>query len=221
MAVLPSRRSIIILGAGGHGKVVADTLISQGSIVQGFLDDSPKVLGNTIIGIPVLGLIDQWPGFAPDGLILGIGSNAVRRQLVDQLGPSAAKLWCTGIHPRAVVSSHSSIGPGSVIIAGAVVNASSVIGQHVIINTCASVDHDCVIGDYAHIAPGAHLAGGVTVGEGAFIGIGAAVIPGCTIGKWAIVGAGAVIIHDIPEGVTAKGVSGSLVTQFDDTRISL
>jgi sugar O-acyltransferase (sialic acid O-acetyltransferase NeuD family) len=180
--------------------------MSQGIIVRGFLDDSPGTRGYSVIGIPVLGAINRWAEYAPDGLVLGIGSNVVRQHIIDRLGDSVSGLWRNAIHPRAIVSSHVTLGCDVVIVAGAVVNVSSVIGSHVIINTSASIDHDCVIGDYAHIAPGAHLAGGVSVGEGTLIGIGAVVTPGCTIGKWAIVGAGAVVVRDIPDGVTAKGV---------------
>lgn len=206
MGIQISCKGVLILGAGGHGKVVADTLLCQGAQVSGFLDDVPAKWGTTILGIPVLGGVNTCWEHCPGGLLLGIGSNAIRKQIATTLGPRADRLWCNAIHPRAVVSASVRIAVGVVIVAGAVVNVDASLGSHVIINTCASVDHDCVVGDYVHIAPGAHLAGGVTVGEGAFIGAGAVVVPGCTIGKWANIGAGAVVVRDIPDNVIAKGV---------------
>jgi acetyltransferase EpsM len=206
VAVQPVRNGVLILGAGGHGKVVADTLISQGIPVQGFLDDAPNTWGKYVIGIPVLGAVDQWPEYQPDGLVLGIGANATRQMIVNRLGRAGEELFRNAFHSHAIISSHASLGYDVVVIAGAVINASTIIGNHVIVNTCSSIDHDCVIGDYAHIAPGCHLAGGVSIGEGAMIGAGAVVIPGCTVGKWAVIGAGAVVVRNIPDHVTAKGV---------------
>ncbi len=206
MAVLPAPSGVLVLGAGGHGKVVADTLLSQGAPVRAFLDDSPGTWGDYVLGIPVLGAIDRWSDPTPDGLVSGVGSNMARRRVVERLGAAAAPLWRNAVHPRATVSPRAALGCDVVIVAGAVVNAGAAIGSHVIINTSASVDHDCVVGDYAHVAPGAHLAGGVVVGEGALVGVGAVVAPGCSVGRWAVVGAGTVVVRDIPDGVTAKGV---------------
>jgi acetyltransferase EpsM len=200
-----SKRNIII-GAGGHGKVIADMMLRQGMDVLGFLDDNPALVGLSIFGLPVLGLLDQWKDFEPDGLVAAIGSNAVRRTVVQRLEMTASPPWVTIIHPNAVIAQSVQIGIGTVIMAGAVVNADAKLGNHAIINTGATVDHDCVIGDFAHVAPGAHLAGDVTVGEGVLLGVGCAVIPGCDISENAIIGAGGVVICDIPRNVVAIGV---------------
>jgi sugar O-acyltransferase (sialic acid O-acetyltransferase NeuD family) len=197
---------LLIVGAGGHAKVVADILLSQGANIIGFLDDDPSTWGGTRLGLPVLGGIDSYAGYSPDGLVMGVGSNMARKQVVERLGGEAGGLWRNAIHPKATVANSVRLGVGIVVAARAVVNPDSVLGDHVIINTGAIVDHDCTIGTYAHIAPGARLAGGVRVGEGTLIGIGASVIPLRALGGWAIVGAGAVVIDDIPDGVTAKGV---------------
>jgi sugar O-acyltransferase (sialic acid O-acetyltransferase NeuD family) len=197
---------VLVLGAGGHGKVVADILLSGGLAVLGFVDDDDRLAGARVLGLPVLGRIDDYAACRPAGIVLGIGANAVRKQLVDRLGAAAEPLWITAAHPRATLAASVVAGPGTVVVAGAVVNVDAVIGAHAIINTCASVDHDCRVGDYAHIAPGARLAGAVSIGEGAFIGAGAAILPGRSVGCWATVGAGAVVARDVPDGVVAKGL---------------
>lgn len=197
---------VLIFGAGGHAKVVADILCCQGVSIRGFLDDDPQSWGTTRLGIPVLGGIDAWIDHAPDGLVIGIGSNSIRRAIVARLGDRVQNLWRSAIHPRATIAESVRLGHGVVVAAHAVLNPDSVIGDHAIINTSATVDHDCTIGAYVHIAPGVHLGGGVRVDEGTLIGIGSSVIPYRTIGSWAVIGAGAAVVTDIPDKVTAKGV---------------
>lgn len=196
---------ILILGAGGHGKVVADILCCAGARVRGFLDDDPATWGTLRLGLPVLGAVATHAVHAP-AVILGIGDIAARRDLVARLSAGKAPRWCVAIHPRATLARSVAIGAGVTVMAGAVVNADTTLGDHCVVNTGATVDHDCAIGPYAHIAPGAHLAGGVHVGAGALIGIGAVVTPNLTIGVGSVVAAGAVVIADVPDGVTVKGV---------------
>jgi sugar O-acyltransferase (sialic acid O-acetyltransferase NeuD family) len=197
---------VLVLGAGGHAKVVADILLGQGIAVAGFLDDDPATWGQTRLGLPVLGSVDSFGLHSPEGLVPGIGSNHARQALVARLGPAAYELWRNAIHPRATVAASARLGRGVVIAAGAVVNPDTEVEDHAIINTGAVVDHDCTIGEYAHVAPGARLAGGVRVGEGALVGIGASIVPQRSVGAWAVVGAGAAVVSDIPDGVTAVGV---------------
>lgn len=196
---------ILILGAGGHAKVIADILLRQRMPVRGFLDDDPMMWRTTQLGMRVLGAIDDYERFAPDGLVMGIGNNIARQAVVQRLGARAKHLWCNAIHPAATIAESVRMGCGAVIAARAVVNPDTIVGDHVIINTGATVDHDCNIGNYSHVAPGSHLAGGVTVGEGTLIGIGSSVIPYRVIGRWATIGAGTVVIDGIPDGVIAKG----------------
>jgi sugar O-acyltransferase (sialic acid O-acetyltransferase NeuD family) len=199
-------RGILILGAGGHGKVVADILICAGEPVLGFLDDDPATWGATRLGLPVLGGIVTYREHTPGGLILGMGSIAARRKIVEFLGGEARGLWCNAIHPRAIVARSVQLGNGIAVMAGVVVNPDAALGDHSVINTGATVDHDCTIGAYAHVGPGAHLAGGVRVGRRAFVGIGASVAQCLTIGEGAIVGAGSVVIDPVPAHVTVKGI---------------
>jgi sugar O-acyltransferase (sialic acid O-acetyltransferase NeuD family) len=200
--------SVLILGAGGHAKVVADVLELSGTDIAGYLDDDPRLIGERLLGYPVLGPIASLAAHAPTGLIVGVGSNDARRRIVERVGDSARELWINAIHPRAVVaaSARRALGQGILIGAGAVVNPDTRVADHVIVNTGATVDHDCDLGVFAHIAPGCHLAGNVTVGAGTLIGIGSTVIPGIHIGARSIVGAGSVVVRDVPDGVTAKGV---------------
>jgi sugar O-acyltransferase (sialic acid O-acetyltransferase NeuD family) len=197
---------VLVLGAGGHGKVVADILMSQGILVRGFLDDNRTLWGERRLGIPVVGAIEAYAEFDPTGLILGVGRIAARQDVVARLGARARHLWCNAIHPRATIARSARLGIGIAVMAGAVVNPDAVLDDHCVINTGATVDHDCVIAAHAHIAPGAHLAGSVHVGSGAMIGVGASVTPGQCIGAGALVGAGAVVISDVPDGLIVKGI---------------
>lgn len=197
---------VLIVGAGGHAKVVADILRCQGATVLGYVDDDASLWGTLRLGLPVLGGIDGWAGHAPAGLVMGVGGNAARQAVVRRLGEPAAGLWRSAVHPDATVAASVRLGEGVVIAARAVVNPDTVVGDHAIINTGATVDHDCMLGAYSHIAPGAHLAGGVEVGEGALVGVGASVIPYRSIGPWATIGAGAAVVRDVPGRVTARGV---------------
>jgi sugar O-acyltransferase (sialic acid O-acetyltransferase NeuD family) len=197
---------ILIVGAGGHAKVVADILLCQNVNVAGFVDDAATLWNTRVLGLPVLGPIDDWMDFRPDRLAMGIGANAVRLSIVERLGEEASSLWCTAIHPSALIAKSSQVNPGTVIMAGAIINPDSRIGAHAIINTSATVDHDCSIGDFVHVAPGTNLGGGVRIGAGTLVGIGSAIAPYRTIGKWSTIGAGAVVVHDVPDHVVARGI---------------
>jgi len=197
---------VLILGAGGHAKVVADILCCQGTPVMGFLDDDPATWGATRLGFPVLGGIATYRTHMPSGLILGLGDIAARRAVVERLGACARDLWCNAIHPHATVANSVRLGRGVAVMARSVVNPDAILGDHSVVNTGATVDHDCVIEAYAHIGPGAHLAGGIRVGAGTLIGVGANITPCLTVGDGAVVGAGSVVVDDIPAHVTVKGV---------------
>ena len=199
----------MIVGAGGHGQVVADILRAAratGRDVElvGYLDDRKAVHGHTLAGARVVGPLAILRDAPHDAVIVAIGDNkaraAIARRLVDSGTPLA-----TAIHPSAVVAADVTVSDGSMLCAGAVVNTGTVIGRGVILNTACSVDHHTTVGDYAHIAPGVHMGGEVTVGEGALVGIGAVVLPRVTIGRWAIVGAGAVVTRNVPDGAIVIG----------------
>jgi sugar O-acyltransferase (sialic acid O-acetyltransferase NeuD family) len=200
--------NVLVLGAGGHGQVVADILRAQEAAGEqvhfiGYLDDAPRDRNG--LGDGVLGAIHQWAEIGHDAVVVAIGHNATRKQRFDELAASGAR-FTAAKHPSTVVAPDVRIGDGSMLCAGVIVNTQATIGANAIINTAASVDHHCRIGDHVHVAPGVRLGGEVTVGNGAMIGIGAVVLPGKTIGAWAVIGAGAVVIDDVPAGTTVVGV---------------
>lgn len=192
---------IIVIGGGGHAKVVIDCILSAGDTVAGILDDSLAV-GGTVLDIPVLGKTQDYVGFADKKFIVAIGNNAVRRRLAEAMDVE----WYTAVHPRATVSQYAKLGKGSVVMPGAVINAGANIGNHCIINTGAVVEHDNRIGDYVHISPAASLGGTVAVGDSTHVGIGASVKNNITICGGCIIGAGAVVVKDITECGVYDGV---------------
>ena len=201
---IPSDEGILILGAGGHGKVVASTLLAMGETLRGFLDDNPKTHGVGPLGIPILGDTEMLGRFGPrPRCILALGTNEARRNNLLQLRDRVR--WVRAIHPSAILAEGVVVQEGTVVFAGAILQADTIVGAHCIVNTGTTVDHDCRIGAFSHLAPGCHLAGGVTLGEGAFLGVGTNAIPGTMVGDWSIVGAGSTIIRDIPPGVVAVG----------------
>lgn len=205
---------MIIIGAGGHAKVVIATAQALGITVRGIYDDDRAVTGQQVLGIPVLGTCRDI--VVPDGCtaILAIGSNTIRRRLAHQFD---SLTWATLIHPAATVHNSVRLGPGCVVFAGAVIQPDTELGVHVIVNTGASVDHDCRIGDFVHIAPGARLAGTVWIGEGSLMGIGSCAAPNTRIGAYAIVGAGGAVTENIPEAVVAAGVPARIIKRLDNT----
>lgn len=199
-------RCLAIMGASGHGKVVADVALRLGWQEIVFFDDEwPtkkqnghwKVLGNGKDLISRLGRFD--------GVIVGIGNNEIRWEKFNELRSHSANLVSL-IDPNAVVSQFATVGTGSVVFAGAIVQVDSILGEACIINTGSTVDHDCVLDDSVHISPGANLAGGVHVGPRSWVGIGANVKQLVQIGADVMVGAGAAVIRNVPDGQTVVGV---------------
>jgi sugar O-acyltransferase (sialic acid O-acetyltransferase NeuD family) len=202
----------IILGAGGHARVLIDCMRGSGVVqIHGILDPDEERWGQTMYEVPILGgdeLIAQIAGEGVKYFTVGLGStgSSEARQRLFSLGQSQGLLPLTVIHPACIYSGSATIGPGSQLLAGSIVNAGAVIGKNVIINTGAIVEHDCRVEDHAHIATGARLAGTVHVGAGAHIGVGAAVRQGITIGESAVVGAGAAVVKDVPPWTVVVGV---------------
>lgn len=193
---------VVIVGSGGHAKVVIATAQAAGRPVRAIVDDDPATHGRRVLGVEVVGASGLVLGDPGALVVLAIGSNRARQRLA----AAARCRFATIVHPAAIVHASVLVAPGSVVFAGAVIQPETVIGAHAIVNTSASIDHDCAIGDFVHVAPGVRLAGNVTLGEGAFLGIASCAIPGVTIGAWTTVGAGAAVVHDLPGGVTAVGV---------------
>jgi sugar O-acyltransferase (sialic acid O-acetyltransferase NeuD family) len=207
-----SPEGIAILGASGHGKVVASCLLAGGRRVHGFYDDDASKQGQAILGLPVLGAIAECETVREGAAVFGIGTNQTRRRL-NHLRSS--QVWVTATHPTAWLDPSVEVGEGTVVFAGAIVQPGAIIGRHCILNTGCSVDHDCILEDYVHLAPGVHLGGNVSIREGAFLGIGIKAIPGVTIGRWSQIGAGGIIVRDIPDNVLAVGVPARVVKQLE------
>lgn len=201
-------KRLIIIGASGHGKVVADIAKLRGYEDILFLDDNPNL---TRCGkYPVVGKSSEINKF--DGnVIVAIGNAKIRQKLQHSIDSTRL---VTLIHPDAVVAEDASISYGSVIMAGVIINSGTVIGRGCIINTASSVDHDCNIGEFCHIAIGAHLAGSVKIGNKTWIGAGAVVSNNIEICANCMIGAGAVVVKDINEGGVYIGVPARLTTVF-------
>jgi len=200
-------KKVVIIGDGGHGKVVADIVNSNSDMtVYAILDDkhAEVFVGNGILSGPISHVTKLINSDQDIRVVLGIGSNAARKKKVSQLEISSVK-YIRAIHSSAIVSPSAKIGNGTVIMPGVIINADAIIEEHVIVNSGSVVEHDCVVSNFAHISPLAVLTGGVRIGEGTHIGAGASVIPLKTIGVWTIVGAGAVVVSDIEDRVTVVG----------------
>lgn len=195
-------KKLIIIGASGQGKVVADIAIRNGYDEICFLDDDDNL--TECGGYPVIGKSSTYTEYDSD-IFVAIGDSRVREKITKQLEDSNKNIPIL-IHPNATVASDVTIGRGTVVAAGAVINPGTVIGKGCIINTCSSVDHDCRIGDYVHIAVGSHITGMVNIGNGTWIGAGATVINNVDICENCMIGAGAVVINNIYEIGTYIGI---------------
>ena len=206
---MPSALQYVVLGAGGHAKVVIETLRAQGKRVVGAVapqSDQSMLDGVSVVIAENLAR-DRWP-VAEVRCVVGIGSVGDPSLRVAAFEDTLARgfLLGTAVHPSAVISGSATLGDGTVAFAGAIVQAQTVVGDNVIINTGAIIDHGCAVGSHVHLAPRATLVGGVIVGDGAHIGAGAIVLQGLKIGPRAIIGAGAVVTEDVDAGVTVVGV---------------
>lgn len=201
---------VLILGAGGHAKVLIDALLAGSAAIAGLVDSDPGLSGTSVLGIPILGGDDVVTDFPPAEILLvdGLGSVGLplRRHRLFNRFKDLGYSFATVVHPSAVVACDVALGEGTQVMAGAVIQPGTRIGVNVIINTRASVDHDCVIGDHAHLAPGVTLSGGVQVGAGCHLGTAATVIQGVVIGAQSLVAAGAVVTCDLDAGAKVRGV---------------
>lgn len=201
------KKKIIIIGAGGHGRVIADIITLSGDVVLGFLDDKdPSEFPN----ITILGKLTDIERFKQGAsFIVGIGNNHLRKQIMESLDVD----WYTAIHPTAVITSDVVIGEGTAIMANTVINTGSKLGRGVIVNTAATVDHDNVLEDYVHVSPGVQLGGTVHIGAETWIGIGAVVINNVDICGECVVGAGAVVIQNIGVCGIYTGIPAKMMKQ--------
>lgn len=202
----------VLLGGGGHAKVLLDALQeARAAQVVAILDQNSKLWGKELLGIPIKGGDDQLGFLCQQGVThfaVGVGSvkEAGPRVRLYQKGLEAGLIPLQVSHPKAICSRWAKIGRGTLLCAGAIVNPGCVIGENVIVNTGVVVDHDCHIEDHVHIAPGSTLSGEVWVGRGAHIGTGASIRQKIRIGEGAVVGAGAVVVRDVAAKTIVKGV---------------
>ena len=196
-------KSVVIIGSGGHGRVVADIVKKSGDKVVGFLDDF-----NT--GEHIIGKISDCEKFADYSFVIAIGSNKIRRDIYEKY--SELKYY-TAIHPRAVISENVTLGAGTVVMANAVINSGAIVGTHTIINTACVVEHDNKIGNFVHISPGAVLCGTVMVGDVTHIGAGAVVKNNIDICGECKIGCGAAVVKNITKPGVYVGVPAILNTE--------
>jgi len=206
---------LVVVGAGGHAKVVLEILEHMGGFeiaaCTSLHASEAGLFGYRVLGEESLaGLLESGVRHA----FPAIGDNAARMRQIESLRSMGFTL-VNALSPRATLARRTTLGEGIAVMAGAVINPGAAVADGAIINTGATVDHDCRIGACAHIAPGAHLSGNVRVGEGAFLGVGCSAIQGVSIGDWTMVGAGAAVIRDLPERVTAVGVPAVIRLKAD------
>ena len=208
-------RPVIIIGAGGHARVLIAALNVLQREIIGILSPDTSLLGQSVAGIRILGDDDKVRDYAPDAieLVNGLGSvsSPEKRKDIYLKFKKDGYLFASVVHPSAMITEDLHLGEGAQIMAGAIIQTGCVIGDNALINTGAILDHDCIIGNHTHIVPGAVLSGDVQVGDMAHIGTAATIIQGIKIGDGAIIGAGAVVIKDIPANVMAAGVPARLI----------
>lgn len=211
------RKACIILGAGGHARMLIDCIQIVGDVlIAGILDPNPVLHGTNLFDIPILGNDSLLPEICSSGVAYfvvglgGAGNNRPRVRLFEFALTNGLKPF-TVRHPTAIVSSRVKIGSGCQLLPGCIINAGVELGINTIINSGAIVEHDCIISDHVHIATGARLAGTIYVGKGAHVGVGASIRQGVQIGEYAIVGAGAVVVKDVPANTIVAGTPATML----------
>ena len=200
-------KQLVIIGASGHGKVVADIAKKNGYEEIVFLDDNEEL--RECGQYPVAGKSEKYKEYAGD-VFVAIGNAQIRQRISESIQEKNIPVL---VHPGAIVADDVFLGEGTVVMAGAVINPGTVIGKGCIINTCSSVDHDGSVGDYVHIAVGAHLSGTVAVGSRSWIGAGAIASNNVSICEDCMIGAGAVVVKNISKEGTYVGCPAKLVSQ--------
>jgi sugar O-acyltransferase (sialic acid O-acetyltransferase NeuD family) len=215
------KTDVIIIGAGGHAKVLIDCLSHQPQInILGILDANAANVGNELLGIKILGTDDEIKHYAPANvqLVNAVGSinlPIARKKVYDHF-KALGYTFLTVIHPTAYLAKSCVLGEGCQIMAGSILQPDCVIGNNVIVNTGTSIDHDCQLGDHTHIAPGTVLSGTVRVEAESHIGSRSVILQNLTVGKHSLVGAGSVVIHNLAAGSRVAGVPAKMIATFKE-----
>jgi UDP-perosamine 4-acetyltransferase len=191
---------LLVVGAGGHAKVVIDAAAEAGFEIAGVIGtatDAPEVLGHPVS--------HSREGLLADGFIVAIGDNALRSRYFAEYR-AAGFAPTSVIHPSLIAGTDVVIGDGTFVAAGVIINAGARIGADTILNTGCTVDHDCIIGEHSHLGPQVALCGGVTLGQGVLFGVGSCAAPGSSVGEWSVVGAGAAVVGELPSNAICVGV---------------
>ncbi len=208
-------KPVILLGAGGHAKVLLDILLEQNVEILGIAEKEGKNKLTDLCGVSVIGADSDVLNYSPDKIELvngigSIGSTALRQKIYEYFKRQGYRFRQV-VHSSAIISQRAELSEGVQVMAGAVVNIGTRIGENSIVNTKASVDHDCIIGAHVHIAPGVTLSGGVTVEDGSHIGTGATVVQGVAIGEYAFIEAGGIVVRNLGDKEKLKSHRGETI----------
>lgn len=211
---------VIVIGGGGHAKVLVDTLLAQSFKVLGITDSNAEKHGRKILGVPIIGDDEVIKQYAPNSILLvnGLGSIKATNNRTRLYNYYKASGYCFAkvVHQSAIIASDVNLSEGVQIMAGTVIQTGSCIGCNTIINTGVTIDHDCLVGSNVHLAPGGTVSGEVQIGDGSHIGTGAAIIQGIKIGNNCTIGAGSVVINNVPQSAIAAGVPARVIKYMDE-----
>lgn len=200
---------LLVVGAGGHAKVVIDAARLAGFEIAGVIGTPPDL--GAVLGHPV---VHGREGIQADGFIVAIGDNTVRSRIFGEYA-AAGLTPISVVHPSAIIGTEVTMGEGTFVAAGVIVNTGARIGADSILNTGCAVDHDCAVGAHSHLGPRVALCGAVTIGDGALLGVGSCAAPGASVGPWSVIGAGAAIVGALPARMVCVGVPARPVRDVD------
>jgi sugar O-acyltransferase (sialic acid O-acetyltransferase NeuD family) len=208
-------RPIIVLGAGGHARVLIDALQQLGTNIMGITDPDKTLWGQTFMDVDILGPDEKIFDIHPERILLvnalGSTQSTKARQKLFETWQQRGYTFATIVHLKSVLASSVTLAEGVQVLAGAVINPYTTVGMNTIVNTGVVLEHDCIIGDHVHLAPGVRVAGNVSIGRGTHVGIGSTVIQGLTLGENCLIAAGAVVIRSVSDYSVVMGVPGKSV----------
>lgn len=216
--IMPSKKSLIIVGGGGFAREVI-WLARESSDewqIKGILDDDDSIQGQNLCDVPVIGKVDDWKNYSDTSFIIAIGTPRIRKTVVQRMESKGDVKYAKLIHPSVQLSKYVDIGDGSIVTAGCILTTQIQLGRHSIVNLAATIGHDVTFKDYCTIAPQVAISGNVSFGDGVEIGTKAIIIQGITIGTGSFVGAGSIVTKDIINNVLAVGLPARQVKTLDE-----